>query len=423
MVISKLSLFFPLAAVALVAGCGGGAGINTDDNPTVRQVDDDSGTTQEYSSIQAAVNAARPGDTVLVHDGNYRGFTVYTSGKPSSPITIRAAGNGAVIDRPNGNGEGITLNNAHYVIIEGFTVTGMPRAGIASHKASAAWPMRGVIVRRNTVRNSASTNIYLSQTADSLIEGNLASGSLSSHGIYLANGGSDNTVLRGNRCFGNAKNGIHFNGDSSMGGDGLHRGLILENNIMHGNTANGLDMDGVQDSLVRNNLIYGNGRNALRAFRIDGAAGPKNLKIVNNTLLATPGGGWALKMSQDLGGHTIFNNIMLSDNDSTGSISVSSPDFASNNNALVGRLSFDGETSVVGLSAWQAAGFDTASFTTTPVGLFASTTSADYRLAAGSPAIDTGRATLNDVPAPLADLAGRPRPQGPAFDLGAYESN
>ena len=423
MVISKLSLIFPLAAVALVAGCGGGAGINTDDNPAVRQVDDDPGPTQEYSSIQAAVNAARPGDTVLVHDGNYRGFAVYSGGTATRPVTIKAAGSGAVIDRPNGNGEGITLNNAHYVIIEGFTVTGMPRAGIASHRASAAWPMRGVIVRRNTVRNSGSTNIYLSQTADSLVEGNLASGSASSHGIYLANGGSDNTVLRGNRCFGNAKNGIHFNGDSSMGGDGLHRGLIIENNIMHDNVANGLDMDGVQDSLVRNNLIYGNGRNALRAFRIDGAAGPKNLKIVNNTLLATHGGGWALKLSQDLGGHTIFNNILLSDNDSTGSISVSSTDFASNSNALTGRLSFDGEISVIGLSAWQAAGFDSGSFATAPAELFVNSVSADYRLTAGAPAIDAGRAALNAVPAPLTDLVGVSRPQGLAFDLGAYESN
>jgi hypothetical protein len=208
-----------------------------------------------------------------------------------------------------------------------------------------------------------------------------------------------------------------------MGGDGLHRGLIIENNIVHGNTANGLDMDGVQDSLVRNNLIYGNGRNALRVFQIDAAAGPKNLKIVNNTLLATHGGGWALKMSQDLGGHTIFNNILLSDNDSTGSISVSSLDFASNNNALTGRLSFDGETSVAGLNAWQAAGFDTGSFATTPAELFVSTASADYRLTAGAPAIDAGRAALNDIPAPLTDLVGAPRPQGLAFDLGAYESN
>ena len=418
----KIILSFLLTSF-LATGCGGETGITTGGSPTVRHVDDNAGPTQEYSTIQAAVNAARPGDTVLVHDGSYRGFTVYTSGAASNPIVITAQGSAAVIKRPNGNGEGITLSDANYITIEGFIVIGMPRLGIASHNASAASPMRGVVVRHNTVQNSGSTNIYLSQTADSLIEDNLASGSMSSHGIYLANGGSDNTILRGNRCFGNAKNGIHFNGDRSMGGDGLHRGLTIENNVIYGNTANGLDMDGVQDSLVQNNLIYGNGRNALRAFQIDAAAGPKNLKIVNNTLLATRGGGWALKFSEDLGGHTFFNNNLLSDNSSTGSISVPNINFASNNNALVGRLSFDGETSVVGLSTWQATGFDFNSFTATSSSLFVNTAMDNYQLKAGVPAIDVGVASLNGVPAPSTDILGTARPQGSAHDLGAYESN
>jgi parallel beta-helix repeat protein len=423
MAMAKIPPFFLLAFFALATGCGGGLGISTGGSPAVRQVDDSAGPTQEYSTIQAAVNAARPGDIVLVHDGNYRGFTVYTSGTASNPIVIRAKGSAGAITRPNGNGEGITLNNAHYVTIEGFTVKDMPRAGIASHRASAAWPMRGVIIRNNIVQNSGFMNIYMSQTAESLIEGNIASGSATSHGIYLSNGGSDNTILRGNRCFGNAKNGIHFNGDSSMGGDGLHRGLIIENNVIYGNTANGLDMDGVQDSLIRNNLIYGNGRNALRAFRIDAAAGPKNLRIVNNTLLVTNGSGWALKLSEDLGGHVIFNNILLNDNDSTGSISVPNMNFVSNHNALVGRLSFDGETSMVNLSTWQAAGFDTNSFMAAPVDLFVNTATDNYRLKAGALAIDAGLASLDGIAAPATDILGNARPRGSAHDLGAYESN
>lgn len=419
---AKIILSFLLASL-LATGCGGETGVTTGTGPTVRHVDDDAGSTQGYSTIQAAVDAAKPGDTVLVHDGNYRGFTVYTSGTATNPIVIKAQGSAAVIKRPNGNGEGITLNDTSYITIEGFTVIGMPRAGIASHKASAAWPMRGVIVRNNTVQNSGFMNIYMSQTADSLIEGNIASGSATSHGIYLSNGGSDNTILRGNRCFGNAKNGIHFNGDLSMGGDGLHQGLVIENNVIYGNIANGLDMDGVQDSLIQNNLIYGNGRNALRAFQIDAAAGPKNLKIVNNTLLVTNGSGWALKMSEDLGGHVIFNNILLNDNGATGSISVPNTNFSSNNNALVGRLSFDGEASIVNLNAWEAVGFDTNSFTTTSSSLFVNASTNNYRLKAGAPTINTGLPSLNGITAPTTDILGTARPQGSAHDLGAYESN
>ena len=81
------------------------------------------------------------------------------------------------------------------------------------------------------LQNSAGANIYLSQVAGSLIEGNTTSGFATSHGIYLANGGSDNTVLRGNRSFNNAKAGILFNGDVSVGGDGYQTGLIVEKDV------------------------------------------------------------------------------------------------------------------------------------------------------------------------------------------------
>lgn len=389
---------------------------------TVLCVDDSPGTNQEYSTIQQAVDAARGGDTVLVHDGSYRGFVVTASGTPTSRIVVKAAGGAAVIDRVNGSNEGITLSNASYVTVEGFTVTGLPGYGLATHNASAANPIRGLIIRNNTVQNSGSSNIYLSQVADSLVEGNSATGSAASHGIYLANGGSDNTILRGNRCYNNGVNGIHFNGDWTVGGDGLHSGLTVEGNIVYNNGANGIDADGVQDSLFQNNLVYGNGRNALRAFKIDSAQGPKNLKVVNNTLLVPAGAGWALKLSEDLGGHTFFNNILLSDNAGTGSISVPNRNFVSNNNAVVGRLSYDGENSIVPLSAWQAAGYDLNSFMTTAADLFVNRAAANYQLKSGAPAIDAGLPSLNSIQAPATDLVGRVRPQGVAVDLGAYES-
>lgn len=388
---------------------------------TVRCVDDTAGPSQEYATIQAAVNAAGPGDTVLVYDGVYSGFVVSTSGTSSNRITIKANGSSAVINSTNSNNEGITLSNASYVTVEGFTVTGMPSYGLATHGAISTNPMRGLTIRNNTVQNSVSSNIYLSQVADSLIEGNTASGSVASHGIYLANGGSDNTILRGNRCYNNGKNGIHFNGDLSVGGDGLHSGITVENNILNNNTDNGVDADGVQDSVFQNNLMYGNGRNALRLFQIDSAQGPRNIKVINNTLLVPSAGGWALKFSEDLGGHTFFNNILLSDS-SSGSISVANTSFVSNYNALVGRLSFNGESSIVGLSAWQSAGFDANSFTTTPAALFVSTVAPDYQLRSGVPAVNAGSPSWNGIAAPLADILGAVRPQGIAHDLGAYES-
>src|SRR5437879_3293603 len=82
-------------------------------------------------TLQHVANLAQPGDTVIVQPGNYTGFDLTTSGTAAAPITFKALP-GAVISSPNAvtGRDGINLESASYVTIDGFTITGMPRAGI-----------------------------------------------------------------------------------------------------------------------------------------------------------------------------------------------------------------------------------------------------------------------------------------------------
>lgn len=387
-------------------------------------VDDDVNPQQEYSSIQNAVNVAGPGQTVLVFDGNYAGFRASKSGTSTNRITIKASGNGAVINsvEPNGSGNSVLISNASYVTVDGFVVNHNGASGyaFAARNAGPTNPMHGLVISNNTVMNAASTNMYFSEVADSVIEGNTTYGSQTSHGIYLANGGSDNTIIRGNISYNNAKNGIHLNGDISVGGDGLHQNITIENNILYGNAQSGMDLDGIQDSLIQNNLVYGNARHCLRVFQIDAAAGPKNLKIVNNTFVAGTNG-WAVKISEDGGGHVFFNNILFSGGSSQGAISVGSTAIASDRNAVTGVFSVNNETSTIGFSQWQSLGFGANSFTASPSSLFVNAGGDNYNLLGGVPAIDSGVPVFQTVSAPNRDISGTPRPQGSGFDLGAYE--
>ena len=393
-------------------------------DPDTLCVDDTAGPQQEYSTIQSAVSAVSAGQTVLVNNGNYAGFSISKSGTPASRITIRANGNAVVIDQnePGGSGSSVLVSNASYVTIDGFVVerNGASGYGFAARNASATNPMRGLVISHNTIRNSGSTNLYLSQVADSLIESNTTSGSLTSHGIYLANGGSDDTILRGNRSFGNAKNGIHLNGDLSVGGDGMHQRIVIDGNIIYDNVANGMDIDGMEDSLVQNNLVYGNGRHSLRVFQIDASAGAKNIRVINNTFV-TGNSGWAVKFSEDGGGHVFFNNILFSGSGSLGAICVGNTSFFSDRNAVTGRFSVNNESSVIDLSQWQSLGHGNNSFTSTPGSLFTSVTTNDYSLLEGVPAIDAGVGTYQGTLAPTQDIVGTPRPQRAAIDMGAYE--
>jgi len=369
----------------------------------------------EYHDIQRAVDAAGPGHVVWVAAGEYSGFRVRHGGTADRPLQIAAA-TGVVISGPEPFGqESIYLENVSWVVVEGFVVeqAGRPGNGIAAHDAIAERPMRGLVIRNNIVRDAGISNIYMSQVADSLIEGNIVSGAREEHGIYLSNAGSDNTVLRGNSCYGNAINGIHFNGDARYGGDGVHTGLVVDGNILYDNRANGLDVDGVRASSFVNNVVFGNGRHGLRAFAIDAAAGPADLVIANNTFVGN--GGWAIKLTQDDGGHTLFNNILLS---SAGSIAVGDPRLASDYNVAPGPFSVDSENTVISLEEWQSLGFDRSSLVVSGEALFVAPTNGDFRLATGSPAAAAGVPAFNAIAAPGVDLAGVPR-TSPRPSMGA----
>lgn len=392
---------------------------------TVHCVSAAAGPNQEFATIQAAVNVAIAGDTVLVFDGNYAGFVVSRSGTSTAPITVKANASAATITSPSSAGEGIRVSNSSYVVIEGFRVTGIGGMGLAARGASVTAPMRGVVFRDNVVSNSGNNNIYASQVVGSLIEGNVASGSASNNGIYIANAASQDTTVRGNLVYGNFANGIHMNGDISVGGDGIQTGLVIEDNVVHSNGENGINMDGVQASIIRNNVVYDNVRHAVRGYAIDGGAGPRDLTVVNNTLVVSSGN-TPIKLTNDLGGHTIFNNVLANEGSSGGSIVVGTASgLRSDHNTFVNPgFSLNGGSTMLTLSQWraQAGSYDAASRSSTQAELFAAPSSRDYRLRAGAAAANAGAASFNGKSGPAEDIAGVARPQGGAYDHGAYES-
>jgi parallel beta-helix repeat protein len=370
-----------------------------------------------WATLVHAADVVAPGDTVHVLDGSYRGFYLETSGTSSAPITFRAEGSNARITQDNPTTpDGINLEGASWVVIDGFEVNDRTRAGI-----------RAVLADHVTVRNcrlghNGRWGILTGYVDDFTAEGNEAHHSVAEHGIYVSNS-CDRPIVRNNVVYSNHANGLHFNGDAEIGGgDGLIQNALVEGNVIYDNGSgggSGINMDGGQNGVIRNNLLYGNHSSGISLYRIDGAAGAKNNLIINNTIVQASDARWAINIRDASTGNTVRNNILWNAHPSRGVIAIdasSRSGFSSDYNSVMSRFSSDGDSTVISLATWQGLGYDTHSFVATPADNFV-TPGSDFHLLSTSPAVDAGTSSN----APATDLDGEPRPVGAAVDMGAYE--
>ncbi|WP_078891515.1 right-handed parallel beta-helix repeat-containing protein [Streptomyces sp. NRRL S-350] len=167
---------------------------------------------QPGESIQRAVDAARPGDTVLLSPGTYRGSVRITT----PGLTLRGAGPTSVITPGDGTenacataGHGICVvgteeNPLPDVTIESLAVTGFHKNGINASGTT------GLTVRRTYVHGNAQQGISQEMSTRATIRGNRSTDNGQS-GVFLANyayreGGSPDTrgtVVEGNELTGN----------------------------------------------------------------------------------------------------------------------------------------------------------------------------------------------------------------------------
>lgn len=351
-----------------------------------------------------------------VLDGSYAGFHLVTSGTAAHPITFRATGSAGQIVADNATTpDGINLEGASHVVIDGFVVEGRTRAGIRAALGSF------VTIRNCSLGYNGKWGVLTGFVDDLLIEGNVAHHSQIEHGIYVSNS-SDRPTVRGNLVYSNNANGLHFNGDASLGGDGLIEDALVENNVIFDNGAaggSGINMDGSVGGVIRNNLLYDNHASGISLYRIDAGSGATDNLVVNNTILNAADGRWCININNGSTNNTVRNNLLWNDHSFRGAISVDASSlagFTSDHNGGIERYSVDGGNTVLTLAAWQGLGWGAGSFVATPAALFVAP-GADFHLLESAPAVDAGIATG----APDADLDGNPRPVGLGVDVGAYE--
>ncbi len=347
-----------------------------------------------FVTLQEAADASRGGDLVAVMPGHYAGFVLGEKDDAGDGryVHFQAQGNPGevVIDQPGRDPDWMVLfQAAHHAILEGFNIAGRtgpgsppegPRAGIMidGDFGRSGRLAHHIALVGNFSHNHRKWGFHSTDTHTVLIQDNLFAFSAEEHSGY-ASDGSDDYVIRRNVFFGSRAGGLQCNIDSVssfhevlkhaafrdfapeqptrawalalvdratglFGAHGFPDGwgvnFIIEDNVMNGNGRGGggsLNLAALSDSLIQNNLIYGNSNHGIAqwddanpydaAYVEPGPRTPEDVKgpeslplwgchrnlIRNNTVLMANPERAALQFRNGSWGGRARNNLLIND--------------------------------------------------------------------------------------------------------------
>lgn len=329
-----------------------------------------------------------PGDMLYVKAGTYPEsfYDIIPGGSSwSVPVTVSAYPGDTVILQP-GSGVGSVFYfgapSDQYIVIDGFVIDGKyvthDAIKIGSSTQRQPGAAHNIRIQNSEVKNAPANGILVAEYANN----NQFSGlkvhdngvSNLTHGFYISTSGN---VVEHSEIYGNSGEGIQIFDEQLR--------TPVDNNVVSYNQLHdngwagsgcGMILTSGNGSLAYNNLVWNN------RCGIITDQGAVNSKIYNNTVYGNLGVG--IEAGTRCIGAAVVNNISYLNSGSA--ISIQGRTNSASNNLTVNPAFVD-------------------------AGAF------NFHLQPGSPAIDAG-ASLPQVPD---DFDGVTRPQGAAYDIGAYE--
>lgn len=408
--------------------------------------DDDASGTREapWDTLREANERLQPGDTLIFLDGEYEwSISPANSGEEGAPITYRAQNSQKAVLRGIDTRRAIAIEDREHVVVEGFRVEPMEGSGWMQLTRT-----RHITIRDCTFEETTGFIIGCEDSHYNRYENNRALRSLRlnawghtggdmwnnvncSHNVFEGNyfsrcghrplgflRDSPNNVVRGNVFDGRWGRNFEFFSTPQM----LIEGNVITNGFMGSGSADGRAKLFIIDSIFRRNVIHRNWYMPLviNSYHYRGFPEPFGMydsRLYNNTWYRNHDG--AFQMA-DYGGeaereHYVANNIFVNnimyDNDPAGQHLALRlrANIADDNRWLSNTISGDRpgrgviryDLEYPRATEWPGEAMTVAEAEEARPEQFASNLDADprfvdadaddYRLAAGSPAVDAGR--------------------------------
>ncbi len=394
-----------------------------------------------FLQLQNALNSAYAGDTIYVVASKvgYTGVCVYknnlrfigTGGQPVLNQLVTCDGRNALF-----------FSRANDVSIENFKLDAAAFAGQSARALIFSGLPTEPIYRNHANKikaygpgqgHSGRSLVSSSFCYNCVLENSFSSGA-EEHGIYWTNH-QDGSIIRNNTVTDTDGACLQLNSDpetynpSNPYQDGIMSNNLIEGNVFYncGDSSGGaaINLAGVEDSVFRNNLVYGSPMTGGIANWDDSFGdrfGCKRNAFYNNLIDCRHCDRHALSFRNGSIGNSFVNNIVI-----TGTKDAIAVDSESNQhltidyNLFLSNVFFE-DTSErwISLERWrQEMGYDTHSVAVNGLdAVFVNHGSADYHLTEDSAARDTGAF----VPVTV-DFDGNSRPLGRAYDIGPFEYN
>ncbi|MGI5133117.1 right-handed parallel beta-helix repeat-containing protein [Pseudonocardia sp. CA-107938] len=392
----------------------------------------------DFTTIQAAADATRPGDTVVIGSGTYpERVRVPHDGTADARITFTAAPGAQVKIEGGKVGEEddglILLSDRSYITIADITVKGSTRFGIFAAGTT------GIELRNVHVTDSLDGGIVFlggsnARVLHSVVSRNNARGTSADHEGISFGDNLDGFELTGSIISDNGEEGV----DAKYGA----RNGRIHDNIVKDNRGPDVYVDSSRDIQIYNNVVTGTKheskpsillgveeveeyeRPMMARFNAEASGRTTNVTIFNNLITDGLNGGigyWTPAGNPGVFVDTKILNNTVVDNPG-GGLKVIRGGFEGINLIRNNIFAGNGPGDLIGDTSKFV--IDHNLFLTKPGAtaasdpqLFVNRAAKDLRLAAGSPALGTGVADQ----APAFDISGAPRPAGGSTDLGAFQ--